>query len=67
MNAEWLYKILLKTAEVSGWTDLVIIGSQAIHGFTISSFQSLRSRCIAKKTSTSSTESSDSGWWIKVA
>lgn len=32
MKASEVYDILLRTAEVTGWTDLVVIGSQAIHG-----------------------------------
>lgn len=32
MNAKDVYDILLRTAEATGWTDIVVIGSQAIHG-----------------------------------
>ena len=32
MKSEQLYALLLSAAKISGWTNLVVIGSQAIHG-----------------------------------
>lgn len=32
MKSEQLYTLLLNAAKISGWTNLVVIGSQAIHG-----------------------------------